>query len=102
MWGTLSSLLSSLRGALLGPLSSGQALGTRNSRQGDACWKPIAESCLKRLGGLSHLDAYTLRATVAVNREIQRIPHPLPVQGTLRSEERRVGKECRSRWSPYH
>src|SRR2546427_11315502 len=23
---------------------------------------------------------------------------PLP----LRSEERRVGKECRSRWSPYH
>ena len=23
--------------------------------------------------------------------------HPL-----LRSEERRVGKECRSRWSPYH
>ena len=79
MWGTLSSL----RGALLGQLSSGQALGTRNSRKGDACWRPIAESCLKRLGGLSHLDAYTLRATVAVNREIQRIPHPLPVQGTL-------------------
>src|SRR2546422_9598908 len=23
-------------------------------------------------------------------------------QGSLRSEERRVGKECRSRWSPYH
>ena len=22
--------------------------------------------------------------------------------GALRSEERRVGKECRSRWSPYH
>ena len=22
--------------------------------------------------------------------------------GTQRSEERRVGKECRSRWSPYH
>ena len=22
--------------------------------------------------------------------------------GTGRSEERRVGKECRSRWSPYH
>ena len=22
--------------------------------------------------------------------------------GLLRSEERRVGKECRSRWSPYH
>src|SRR2546426_12761219 len=24
------------------------------------------------------------------------------VQDLLRSEERRVGKECRSRWSPYH
>src|SRR2546422_2140245 len=23
-------------------------------------------------------------------------------QGVQRSEERRVGKECRSRWSPYH
>ena len=23
-------------------------------------------------------------------------------QTYLRSEERRVGKECRSRWSPYH
>ena len=22
--------------------------------------------------------------------------------GITRSEERRVGKECRSRWSPYH
>src|SRR3712207_7506994 len=25
-----------------------------------------------------------------------------PSQNTPRSEERRVGKECRSRWSPYH
>ena len=24
------------------------------------------------------------------------------IYGVLRSEERRVGKECRSRWSPYH
>ena len=24
------------------------------------------------------------------------------VYGSIRSEERRVGKECRSRWSPYH
>ena len=26
----------------------------------------------------------------------------LSLQGDMRSEERRVGKECRSRWSPYH
>src|SRR2546425_11733351 len=25
-----------------------------------------------------------------------------PFTGYYRSEERRVGKECRSRWSPYH
>ena len=24
------------------------------------------------------------------------------IKPCLRSEERRVGKECRSRWSPYH
>src|SRR2546429_9995096 len=28
--------------------------------------------------------------------------HTLPTCLTSRSEERRVGKECRSRWSPYH
>src|SRR5215475_11223747 len=28
---------------------------------------------------------------------------PLTIEaGIVRSEERRVGKECRSRWSPYH
>jgi len=27
---------------------------------------------------------------------------PVTKKGKLRSEERRVGKECRSRWSPYH
>ena len=27
---------------------------------------------------------------------------PKPLMNCLRSEERRVGKECRSRWSPYH
>ena len=26
----------------------------------------------------------------------------IEIQSQLRSEERRVGKECRSRWSPYH
>ena len=28
--------------------------------------------------------------------------HGSSVSATPRSEERRVGKECRSRWSPYH
>ena len=28
--------------------------------------------------------------------------NPIQLNPTERSEERRVGKECRSRWSPYH
>ena len=33
--------------------------------------------------------------------ELSDVPQTLYVRGD-RSEERRVGKECRSRWSPYH
>ena len=38
-------------------------------------------------------DAVTLTATVTNDHN---------PGGVTRSEERRVGKECRSRWSPYH
>ena len=36
--------------------------------------------------------------------EFNDIPEPLKDKriDEVRSEERRVGKECRSRWSPYH
>src|SRR6266496_240351 len=37
-------------------------------------------------------------AMAAIERENEELRGVLP----LRSEERRVGKECRSRWSPYH
>src|SRR5256886_14104320 len=30
------------------------------------------------------------------------VSYTVPAYGRERSEERRVGKECRSRWSPYH
>ena len=43
------------------------------------------------------LDAEGL---AAVRRRLG--PDPLRADGDDRSEERRVGKECRSRWSPYH
>src|SRR5258706_14878747 len=33
---------------------------------------------------------------------IARTRHTTAGVGLIRSEERRVGKECRSRWSPYH
>ena len=38
----------------------------------------------------------------ALNARIQGNPDLPPLADRLRSEERRVGKECRSRWSPYH
>src|SRR3712207_9073901 len=45
-------------------------------------------------------------AATGVLRGLQDTRTPLRVavvgNGSTRSEERRVGKECRSRWSPYH
>src|SRR2546427_13115747 len=46
---------------------------------------------------LEALDPGTLEALARPVRRFVRRGHPVP-----RSEERRVGKECRSRWSPYH
>src|SRR5256886_15369666 len=43
---------------------------------------------------VSTIDMATDPSTVVIEERIQR--------EVLRSEERRVGKECRSRWSPYH
>ena len=39
---------------------------------------------------------------VVGKNDIEIIESFLSKQKALRSEERRVGKECRSRWSPYH
>ena len=36
------------------------------------------------------------------NYDEEDLNRPLTGDCSLRSEERRVGKECRSRWSPYH
>ena len=35
-------------------------------------------------------------------RNIRQFAKQMEKNGIRRSEERRVGKECRSRWSPYH
>src|SRR5256885_6218926 len=37
-----------------------------------------------------------------VTEEHPGFPTDMQAQYMARSEERRVGKECRSRWSPYH
>ena len=51
------------------------------------------------------IDAVIHFAGLKAVGESTRIPltyYDNNITGTLRSEERRVGKECRSRWSPYH
>src|SRR5215813_3380654 len=65
-------------------------------RKRDLPHRPVAEGCLrdepffhKLAVLLEHLDSIVL-AVADIDQTI------------LRSEERRVGKECRSRWSPYH
>ena len=59
-------------------------------------------------------DAYTKELGVVLSvafRDIRNLPalkfnqnEPIPLKEYVkkRSEERRVGKGCRSRWSPYH
>ena len=44
--------------------------------------------------GIPHLGNYV----GAIRPAVRAAQNP----DTTRSEERRVGKECRSRWSPYH
>ena len=51
---------------------------------------------------LSCLDPIPDKRVLDVGGGHCQLAAPLTAQGLLRSEERRVGKECRSRWSPYH
>ena len=47
----------------------------------------------------------TLQIQIRLGEDSLVIPQcqpPIDSETRLRSEERRVGKECRSRWSPYH
>src|SRR5256885_6394015 len=49
-----------------------------------------------------HLWARTGTSRGARPRPVRRLECEALEERTVRSEERRVGKECRSRWSPYH
>ena len=41
-------------------------------------------------------------AVLNLDPGVESMPYNCDVDVRDRSEERRVGKECRSRWSPYH
>ena len=63
-------------------------------------WKPSIQSLGQaEMFLLKQLQSFYFSADVKALSEGK----SLPAKSTLlRSEERRVGKECRSRWSPYH
>src|SRR3989454_8667665 len=65
------------------------------------CDLPPVEWLLRKMGQ----NVFMQTATWLVSRELTEAAGPWNTQllgDDDRSEERRVGKECRSRWSPYH
>src|SRR5215213_10891629 len=60
----------------------------------------LAEKHFEGAGGLELTDE--IRVTIAAQACLLLLHRETDYYPLLRSEERRVGKECRSRWSPYH
>ena len=69
------------------------ALESEFERLDDAALRAKTDDFRQRLSAGTALDDLLPEAFAVVREAGKR---------TLRSEERRVGKECRSRWSPYH
>src|SRR3989449_9898648 len=51
---------------------------------------------------VNRADLDVVAITVKVPHHFELATAALTAGKSVRSEERRVGKECRSRWSPYH
>ena len=60
--------------------------------------------CVVEAGSFSKAAEELYISAPAVIKQINSLENSLNLQlfERTRSEERRVGKECRSRWSPYH
>src|SRR5579885_3345490 len=52
--------------------------------------------------GIIGEGAAAATTSAQATQQTQEAPAQGELDGQRRSEERRVGKECRSRWSPYH
>ena len=57
---------------------------------------------LKKLLSIDSPTGYTKNAVAWLKAEYEAMGYAPAITTKGRSEERRVGKECRSRWSPYH
>ena len=52
--------------------------------------------------GAAHVIARAAKELNILTVGVVTLPFLYEGPSRMRSEERRVGKECRSRWSPYH
>src|SRR3989475_8849998 len=67
----------------------------------DCDWS--SDVCSFRSRAVAALQPGLASATFALRRQAAiALAQADSAAGVARSEERRVGKECRSRWSPYH
>ena len=62
----------------------------------------FVETYSSRLWGAGVVDTKGPVIPATVGKKALWVAVMLCVFPSARSEERRVGKECRSRWSPYH
>src|SRR3989441_12441611 len=73
--------------------------GARPQGGCDGGWRDERQGELAKLEVVGILEEHGRRLTRRRQRLSLRCQRGA---GIVRSEERRVGKECRSRWSPYH
>ena len=77
------------------------AIGKENKIVTGVIWQQLLLFFFPILFGTFFQQLYNAADAVIVGRFVGKEALSA-VGGGTRSEERRVGKECRSRWSPYH
>jgi nucleoside-diphosphate-sugar epimerase len=71
----------------------------------DCCWYQFDKGSIRKDYNnltVSELEKYHVVIVLAGHSSVKSCVGDITSPWLNRSEERRVGKECRSRWSPYH
>ena len=68
----------------------------------EECWVLLLNQASKVIDRIKISSGGLVSTAVDVRCVLREALLKRAVAMALRSEERRVGKECRSRWSPYH
>src|SRR5258708_7441047 len=97
----LTKMLREAHSACQESAATGMPIDEVTGRRNESARDPNRREFLQSAGSVLAASAAAglLRPTIA---RASTQPRIVIVGGGLRSEERRVGKECRSRWSPYH